>query len=234
MFTAFNRIQPGEDHRIDGLEAGQRLRGQIGGIHDGVTDLGVAHLLDVGHDEPDFPSGQLIAGDGFRRLVAEAFHFIGRVVGAETEFLAAPHSAVDHAHEDDDAAIGVEPGIENEGAERGVDIAFGRRNLLNDLFQDGFDADALFSAAENGFGRVEPDDLFDLLHDPFRLGGWQVYLVDNREYFQIQPECQIRIGERLGLDALAGVNDKQGAFAGLKRAGDFIGKVNVTGRVDKV
>ena len=50
--------------------------------------------------------------------------------------------AFDDADEDDDAAIGIEPGVENEGAEGSVDTTAGRGHLLDDLLEDIFDADA--------------------------------------------------------------------------------------------
>ncbi len=44
----------------------------------------------------------------------------------------------------------------------------------------------------------------------------------------------IDVGERLGLDALGGVDDEQRAFAGRQRTRDFVGEVDVAGGVDQV
>ena len=47
-------------------------------------------------------------------------------------------------------------------------------------------------------------------------------------------EGEVDVGQRLGLDALRGVDDEDGAFAGLQAAADLVGEVDVAGRVDQV
>ena len=44
----------------------------------------------------------------------------------------------------------------------------------------------------------------------------------------------VDVGERLRLDALGGVDDQERALDGGERAGDFVGEVDVAGRVDQV
>ncbi len=45
---------------------------------------------------------------------------------------------------------------------------------------------------------------------------------------------EVDVGERLGLDALGGVDHQDRALAGLERAADLVGEVDVAGRVDQV
>ena len=47
-------------------------------------------------------------------------------------------------------------------------------------------------------------------------------------------EGEVDVGERLGLDALRGVDDEDRALAGLQAAADLVGEVDVAGRVDQV
>ena len=47
-------------------------------------------------------------------------------------------------------------------------------------------------------------------------------------------ERQVDVGERLGLDALGGVDDEDRALAGLEGVADLVGEVDVAGRVDEV
>ena len=42
------------------------------------------------------------------------------------------------------------------------------------------------------------------------------------------------VGQRLRLDALGGVDDEDGALAGLQAAADLVAEVDVAGRVDEV
>ena len=50
----------------------------------------------------------------------------------------------------------------------------------------------------------------------------------------IVVERLVDVGERLGLDALRGVDDEERALAGGKRAVHLIGEIDMAGRVDEV
>jgi len=49
-----------------------------------------------------------------------------------------------------------------------------------------------------------------------------------------RPPREVRVGQRLGLDALARVDDEQRALAGGQAARHLVGKIDVAGRVDQV
>ena len=66
------------------------------------------------------------------------------------------------------------------------------------------------------------------------LGGRQVDLVEDRHDLVVGVERVIDVGERLRLDALAGVDHQQRALAGGERAVHLVGEVDVAGRVDQV
>ena len=67
-----------------------------------------------------------------------------------------------------------------------------------------------------------------------RVGGGQVDLVEHRNDVQIAVERQVQVGQRLGLDALGGVDQQHRALAGLQRTRHLVGEVDVAGRVDQV
>ena len=50
-------VESGEDHRLQLFEAGQRLNRGMIVVGDGVADLGVGDVLDVGDQEADFAGG---------------------------------------------------------------------------------------------------------------------------------------------------------------------------------
>ena len=60
VLVAFDRIEPGEDHRLQLLEAGERLGRRARGLGDRVADLRVADVLDVGDDEADLADAELV------------------------------------------------------------------------------------------------------------------------------------------------------------------------------
>ena len=45
---------------------------------------------------------------------------------------------------------------------------------------------------------------------------------------------EVDVGDRLRLDALGRIDDEQRAFAGRERARDFVGKIDVAGRIEEV
>ena len=52
---------------------------------------------------------------------------------------------------------------------------------------------------------LQADHIFDLSCHTVRISTWKVNLVDNREYIQIMIQCQIYIGQSLGLNSLGSI-----------------------------
>ena len=136
--------------------------------------------------------------------------------------------------QNDHAAIRIEPGIENQRAQRSVGIAARRRHALHDGFQRFVNADALFRAHQKRVARIEADHVFNLLANAFGLGRGQIDLVNYRDNFQIMVQREIGIGEGLGFHALRRVDHEQRALAGLQAARNFVGKVHVAGGIDQI
>jgi hypothetical protein len=205
------------------------------GVGDGVSHAGIGDLLDVGDDEADVAGGEFGEHDGFGGQRAEAFHFVDLFVGAEANFLMQRDSAFHHAHQDHGAAIRVEPRIEDQRAERGIGRAHRRRHSGDDGFEDLFDAQTALgadgiSASEAGMARTF--SICDLTSSVCAAG--RVDFVDDGNDGEVVLRGQKGIRDGLRLDALAGVDDEQSAFAGGQGARDFIGKVHVAGRIDQV
>jgi hypothetical protein len=71
--------------------------------------------------------------------------------------------------------------------------------------------------------------------DAVGLGGGQVDLVEDRDDLVVGVDRLVDVGERLRLDALAGVDHQQRALAGgAASAVDLVGEVDMAGRVDQV
>jgi hypothetical protein len=64
---------------------------------------------------------------------------------------------------DDGAAVGIVVRIENQRLERRVGIPFRWPQLMDDAFEDVFDAGALFGRGQNGVVRIQPQVLLDLV-----------------------------------------------------------------------
>ena len=81
---------------------------------------------------------------------------------------------------------------------------------------------------------VEADDLLDLPARFLGLRARQVDLVDDGNDLEVVLDGEIRIGQRLRLDALRRVDEQQRAFARGQRPRDFVGEIDVPRRVDEV
>ena len=114
MFVRIDGVQPGEDHGLDVLEAGQRLDGGAGIVGDGIADLGVGHIFDVGDDEADLAGIERIDFDRLGSEHTEGFDLESPSVRPQADLLAAGERPLKDAREHDNAAIGVKPGIENK------------------------------------------------------------------------------------------------------------------------
>ncbi len=66
-------VDAGEHHGLDFFKAGQRLDGGIVVFGDGVADLGVGDILDIGDEEADFAGAQFVDLDRLGGEHAEGF-----------------------------------------------------------------------------------------------------------------------------------------------------------------
>ena len=109
-----------EHHGLHFLEPGQRFCGGLLGVGDGITDAGLRDFLDLRGDEADFAGAEFVE---YFDLGPHAADAVDQVAGAglhELDLLALADAAVDDAHEDDDAQIGVVPAVDQHGFERRV------------------------------------------------------------------------------------------------------------------
>ncbi|MNQ87058.1 hypothetical protein D3C85_1022680 [compost metagenome] len=137
-----DREQAAEDHRLDFLEALQRFGGRLLLVGDGVADGGVGHFLDLGGDEADLARAKLVHGGVLGQEDADAVDQVGRAVLHHLDPHPGLQHAVEDAHQQNHAQIGVIPGVDQHGLQRGVDVALGRRQTRDDGFQHVLDADA--------------------------------------------------------------------------------------------
>jgi hypothetical protein len=145
---------------------------------------------------------------------ADAVDQVGGARGHEPDLGAFPERAVDDADEDDDAQVWVVPAVDQHRLERGVRVALGRGDALDDRFEHLVDSEAGLGAGEHGVVGGEADYVLYLLLHPLRLGGGEVDLVDDGDDLVVVLDRLVDVGEGLGFHPLRGVDDEEGAFAG--------------------
>ena len=105
-------LKPGRGFAVGAVPVGDR-----------VADPGVAQLLDAGDEVADLARLQGSRLDRLGHEVADLLGLVLRPRGHEDDPVARLELAVEDADEDDDAPVGVEPGIEEEGLEGRVGVA---------------------------------------------------------------------------------------------------------------
>ena len=142
--------------------------------------------------------------------------------------------AVENADRGNDAAVLVEIGVEDESLERLVGVALGRAHQKHDGLEQVVDALTRLAGHAHGVVGGDGEFVLDLDLDLLGMRGGQVDLIDCRHDVQIGVHREARVGNRLRLDALRGVDHEDRALARGERAGDLVGEVDVARRVDEV
>ena len=141
---------------------------------------------------------------------------------------------VEYAHVYDDTLVSVEVGIKRQRLQRFLARGFRRRNASDNRFQNVVDPNPLFRTCQNRRRSGNRQNVLQLLPGQSDIGVRQINLVDDRDNLQVLLHRQVQVGDGLGLDTLRGIDDEQGALARAQTARDFVGKVNVTGRINQV
>ena len=129
-----DRIQPGEYHRLDGLEPRQR-RSRTGHFGNRIAHPRVGHVLDVGHHKSYFARAEFVHRHRFGGEHADALHLKLLIVVAQPDFRARRHAPFHNPHLDHCAAVGIEPRIKNQRAQRRLRCSRRGRDPRNDSFQ---------------------------------------------------------------------------------------------------
>jgi len=232
--VGIDREQAAEHDRYSRLEARQHLGHRLPVVGDGVADARVGDLLDRRGDEADLAGAELVDLLHLRREEADALDVVGRIGAHHADAVALLHHAVDDADQDDHAEIDVVPAVDQQRLQRRVAVAFRRRQARDDGFQHVGHAFAGLGRDHHGIRRIDPDHVLDLLLDLLGLGRGQIDLVQDRHDLVVVVERLVDIGERLRFHALARVNDQEGALAGRQRPRDFVGEVDMAGRVHQI
>ena len=191
-------------------------------------------MLDLRSDETNFAGTEL--GDilHFRAEDADFVDRIMRIGRHHFDLLALLQSAVDDAHNDNDAQIGVVIRVNQKRLQgRGL-IPLGRGQTFHNGFEHEVDANAGLGRDRHSIGGINADHFFNLFFDAIGLCSRQIDFVEHRHDLMSRVERVIDIGERLGFDTLRGVDDKERSFASCQRTRDFVSKVDVAGRIHQV
>ena len=215
--------------------AGERLTGAaLARQGDRVSDLGQMDVLEAGDHVPDLAGAEGVHGRGLGRHHARLFGVGRDVRGEHLDRRVAGQPAALDADVGDHAAVGVERRVEDQRLQRRVGVADRRRHPLDHRLQQLADAFAGLRRYPQDVLWVAVQQMGELVGSLVGLGGGQVDLVQRGHDREAGVAGQVEVRQRLGLQALRGVDQQDRSLAGGQRPRHLVGEVDVTGGVDQV
>jgi hypothetical protein len=133
-----------------------------------------------------------------------------------SQSLAAGEPPVHEADEGYDSAVLVVRGVENERSGRGVRITGRGRDALDDRIENVGDALTCLRGDAQDAARILADEVGHLRGYGLGIGLREVDLVHDRDDLEVVLDREVRIRERLRLDALGCVDDEKCPLARLE------------------
>ncbi len=154
----------------------------------------------------------------------------------KSDHVALAQTAFLHAHENRDAHVRVEPRVEDQrlrrgasGSPRGGGTSSTMRSRSSRMPLP------VFAEIGNTLVGVEADHVLDLLRGAIGVRSRAGRSCSTTgTIVEVRLEREVRVRERLRLDALRRVDHEDRALAGLQRARNLVREVDVPGRVDQV
>ena len=120
------------------------------------------------------------------------------------------------------AKIVVKPRVDNQRLKRFIAIAYGRRNVLDQVLKGFLDTQPRFSADGHRLTGLNTDNLFDLILYTVWLCLRKVHFVQYGQHLKALLDRGIAVGHGLRLYALSCIDDQQRTLAGCQRARHFV------------
>ena len=143
-------------------------------------------------------------------------------------------AAVDNTHIKYYAFVCVKLGVEYQCFERFFRITIGSRYFRYDCFQYIFNTNTGFRTAEHCVRSINTDNVFNFFFNMVRVSTGKVNFIYNGDNFQVVVQSQVYVSQSLCFNTLGRVNYEQRTFTCSQSTRNFIGKVYVTGGIDKV
>ena len=158
--------------------------------------------------------------------------FLARI--DELHHVAAAHRAVHNLEVSDDAAEGVEDGVENEGLQGSLLVAFWAGDALHHGLENLLHTHACLAAGADDFFAFAADEIDDFVLYLFGHSVRHVAFVDDGNDFQVVVDGHVEVADGLSLHTLRSIYHEQRPFAGSYASAHLVAEVHVSRSVDEV
>ena len=201
---------------------------------DGVADPRLADVLHTGDQIADLADPDAGALDRLGADHPDLQHLVHDPVGHHLDPVAVGEVSVEDPDVGDHAAVGVVDRVEDQRASRGVGVADGRGRHLDDLVEQGLDAETGLGRGPQYVAGLAADDAGELRGVLLGVRRRQVDLVEHRDDVEVGTQREVEVGQGLRLDALRRIDEEYGGLARLEGTRHLVGEVDVPGGVDHV
>ena len=234
VVRVFYRIKTAEYHRSSFAITGECFRSRIIRISNGVTNASVFYIFNGSSKETYLANFQRIYVNktGFKitnfsyiKLCTSRHH-----ANLHTFF----NAAVDNTHIKHYTFVCVKLGVKHQCFKRFFRVTVGSRYFRYDCFQHIFNTNTSFRTAKYSVRSINTNYIFYFFFNMVRVSTGKVNFIYNRNNFQIVVQRQVNVSQSLCFNTLGRVNYQERTFARSQSTGNFVGKVYVTGGIDKV
>ena len=156
-------------------------------------------------------------------------------IGSEKfDLVALLHASVQDAVIGDDAAERIVDAVENHRLQRGFWISFWRRDPFYDGFQNVFHPESGLSAGWDDVVHGTSDEVHDLITHHLWIGRVQIHFIEDGDDFKVVLQGQIKIRNRLSLNALRRIYDQQSPLTCCDGPGYLVAEVHVPRSIDQI
>ncbi len=232
--VAVDRVDAAKNHGL-GIEIPLKRRvRRMRGLGDGLSRARAPDVANARNDETHFARTEHVDLQHLGGANADFFELVVRAGAHHANSGVVVKGPLHDAHGTNDATKLVVVGVEDERLQRCRRVA-GRRGYAHD---DGVEQrrDTLAGLGRDRQHLVSRDTeyAFELVLTALGVGRGQVDLVENGHDLEVVLKGLVTVGQRLGLNALAGVDEEHRSLAGRQRARDLVAEVHVAGSVDEL
>ena len=151
IFIWLNRIKTSKDHWVHLLITMKWFCGWIIRKCHCITDTSIRNCLNWSCYITNISSRKVVTANSFRSENTNLSNVKGLAIRHHLNLIARFNHSVNHTHLEYDATIRIINRVKDKGLERCFHITLGRRNFLNNLFENLFDTNASLSWCKHSF-----------------------------------------------------------------------------------